>query len=313
MAARPSLAKLRAASARREVRYRAPVAEDLDPERPLVPEIFTQLYHTSWYQRLDHAQRLRYNQLYGLRSNELFMRFEQGFTCRVVEGLQRHFRSRGERDLADCLGLMLREEERHHAMFRDFNRRHLAGAYDHSAMLFAPASALDQRWLGWLLNARLLQPVLVWLILVLEEFSTAFSRLLLRNAAAGELGPLEASYVELHRLHLLDEARHVHLDAYVVEALVSEAGETRERVGAWLFRRLFDELMAPRHSGVRVIRHLAREFPGLSSDVETMVAEVRAMGRDPGMAMLLQDPAAMPISRGLLHSHPGFRWCAGLG
>jgi hypothetical protein len=309
MAERPSLAKLRAAGERREALFRAPLTESFDLGRPLVPEAFTQLYHTSCYRHLDHAQRLRYNQLYGIRSNELFMRFERGFTCRVVTGLERQFRGRGEHTLADCLGLMLREEERHHAMFRDFNRRYLAGDYGQGAALFAPGSALDQPWLGWLLNRRLLQPVLVWLILVLEEFSTAFSRLLLQHGSTGGLGPLEVSYVGLHRLHLLDEARHVYLDTYLIEALLEQIGGTRERLGAWLFRRLFDELMAPKHSGTRVIRHLARELPGLSPDVEAMVSEVRALGRDPGMAMLLEDPTAMPISRGLLRHHPGFRWC----
>ena len=309
---RPSLAKLRAASQHSHARFRPPRIEACDLSRPLLPEAFTQLYHTSWYRRLDRAQRLRYNQLYGLRSNELFMVFEQGFTCRLVERLHRHCREQDQRDLADCLELMLREEERHHAMFLDFNRRFLPGAYDNGATLFTPPAALEQRWLGWLTSAPPLWPTLIWLILVLEEFSTAFSRMLLRTTSAGGLGPLEASYVELHRLHLWDEARHVHLDAYLIENLLSTPGGRRERAGAWLFRRLFRELLTPKRSGAQVVRRLVREFPELAPDAESMLAEVRALGQDRGMVALLEDPAAMPVARALLQRHPGFRWSAGL-
>ncbi len=307
---RPSLPVLRAASERRQTRLRPQRTEAIDLDRPLVPEHFTQLYHTSWYQRLDHAQRLRYNQLYGLRSNELFMLFEQGFTCRVVERLRDHCLERGKRELADCLEMMLREEERHHAMFHDFNRRYFPGGYDHSASLFTPSAAQEKGWMGWLMSASLLWPTLVWLILVLEEFSTAFSRMLLRTRSAGELGPLEASYVELHRLHLMDEAGHVHLDVYVIEELLSPPGRPRERAGGWLFRRLFRELLAPKHSGARVLGQLVREFPDLALNIEPMLAEVRALGQDRGMVTLLEDPGKMPIATALLQRYPGFRWSA---
>ncbi len=307
---RPSLSKLRAASERHQTHLSSPGSDPFDRARPLLPEPFTQLYHTSWYRRLDHSQRLRYNQLYGLRSNELFMLFEQGFTCRVVERLHAHCLAGGQRDLADCLELMLREEGRHHAMFRDFNQRYLPGAYDHSISLFTPSAVLEQRWLGWLMGASPLWPTLVWLILVLEEFSTAFSRVLLRATNIGGLGPLESNYVELHRLHLLDEARHVHLDAYLIDYLLSPPGRPREWAGAWIFRRLFAELLAPKRSGTQVIRHLVREFPELAPDAEPMLADVRALGKDRGMVALLDDPAAMPVARDLLQRHPGFRWSA---
>ena len=309
---RPSLSKLRAAGERRQARLQPPRIEAFDVSRPLLPEPFSQLYHTSWYRRLDRAQRLRYNQLYGLRSNELFMLFEQGFTCRVIERLHEHCLKRAKRDLADCLELMLGEEQRHHAMFRDFNQRYLPGAYDHGIGLFTPSAILEQRWLGWLMGASPLWPALVWLILVLEEFSTAFSRMLLHTALAGELGPLEVNYVELHRLHLLDEARHVHLDAYLIEDLLTTPGGLRERAGGWLFRKLFGELLTPKRSGAQVIRYLVQEHPELAPHAEPMLAEVRALGADRGMVTLLHDPNAMPIARALLHRYPGFRWSADL-
>ena len=67
---------------------------------------FTQLWHTPWWERLSSAQQLRYNQLSGLRANELFMLFEAGFTQRVVARLQRRLQQR-QPLLADCLRLML--------------------------------------------------------------------------------------------------------------------------------------------------------------------------------------------------------------
>ena len=104
----------------------------------------------------------------------------------------------------------------------------------------------------------------------------------------------------------------MHLDAYLIEDLLTPLGGRRERAAAWLFRKLFAELLAPKRSGTQVVRHLVREFPELAPDTEPMLAEVRALGQDRGMVALMEDPAAMPVARTLLHRHPGFRWSADL-
>jgi hypothetical protein len=305
-----SLANLLAASHSSVTDCRVAPAKPTAMDRPFLPEDFTQLYHTPFYRELTRSQRLRYNQLYGLRCNEQFMQFEEGFTQRVVSRLVRELQGRGEVLLAECLGLMLVEEGRHHALFRRFNRACLPEVYRSEAAYFTRLAPLEERLLG-LVSARPRHcSLLMWLILVLEEFSTGFSRMLAAIDGPGELGELDAGYVRLHRLHLADESRHIQFDARVLEWLLSHSRPTVNRLNAWLFRRALGEVLAPKRSGVRVLQHLVKEFPELGCREQAMTRAVRALGADPGVKAIIDQPARMPVTYRLLASYPAFAWAA---
>ncbi len=280
----------------------------IDPERPFLPEAFTQLYHTTLYCELSPAQRLRYNQLYGLRCNEQFMMFEQGFTQRVIGGLRDPLRRRGDVVLADCLDLMLEEEARHHAMFARFNRHCRPDCYDDERGYFTRLSRGEALVLSLLTSRSNYWPMLVWLVLVLEEFSLGFSRMLARDSGDGDLGALDSGYAELHRLHLLDEARHVPLDTLAVEWLMARSARGFNRWNAWLFRHALVEILSPKRSGIRVIRRLVQDFPALRCCEREMVDAVRALGIDPGVDAIISDPAAMPQTRQMIERYPEFAW-----
>lgn len=283
-------------------RFRPPRFTTIELDQPFVPESFTQLYHTPLYQRLDDRQRLRYNQLYGLRTNELFMLFEQGFTRRVIQRIAGACRSTDPM-LSECLWLMLEEESRHHRMFLDFNRRVLPAAYADRHGHFARALLLE-RGLLWLLTVRPDRwPFLLWLILMLEEFSTAFSRLLIAQQPIDALAP---AYVRLHRLHLLDEERHVHLDETLVEQYFAALPATRLARNAAAFKRLLHALLAPRRSGIRVLQTLGGEQPSLRPLLPHLIDAVRALPHDPGLYGIITDPVALPFTHRLQARFPAF-------
>lgn len=288
------------ATSRRPV---APRFDGVDLGRPFVPEAFTQLYHTPAYAALNDAQRLRYNQLYGLRTNELFMLFEDGFTRRVITRL-RHEMSVPEPLLGERLQQMLDEEADHHRMFLSFNRAVLPGPYRDQRGYFALPSRSEAMLLALLTRRPSRWPFMLWLVLLLEEFSTAFSRTLV---AARREHDLAADFVRLHRLHLRDEARHVRLDALLLERLLTPLSATRLRVNGWLFRRLLQELVAPKRSGLRVLQALVKDFPSLAPRLPQMLAEVRALGRDPGLCNILSNPLALPLADALQRRYPAFR------
>ena len=62
----------------------------VDASRPFVPEEHTQLFYTPVYEKLSHEQRLRYNQLFGLRLNEYIMTLEAELIERLLAPLRRH-------------------------------------------------------------------------------------------------------------------------------------------------------------------------------------------------------------------------------
>jgi len=301
------LERLCAASRAGLSRYCPPSFANIGLDRPFVPESFTQLYHTEWYRALSDVQRLRYNQLYGLRSNELFMLFEEGFTRRVVTKLQGHS-SVTDPQLGECLLLMLQEEANHHRMFLSFNRQVLPQAYRDERGHFARPAPLEQALLQLLTSHPVRWPFMLWLILLLEEFSTAFSLLLMTHEQSEGLS---AEYVALHRLHLLDEARHVTLDSRLIELYLPPLSPRRQWLNGWLFRRLFREMVAPKRSGIQVLRTLAAEYPELTSKLPQMEAAVRALPHDPGLYPLVVDAERLPLTHRLLGRYPLFDFVGG--
>lgn len=285
-------------------RYRPPRFGDIELDRPFVPESFTQLYHTPFYTQLDEAQRLCYNQLYGLRNNELFMLFEDGFTRRVITHLKGVCEGI-DPTLGECLALMLKEESNHHQMFLSFNRQALPSAYHENQAHFAHPSRAEAVLLNVLTRRANRWPFMLWLILVLEEFSTAFSRLLMEREKSDKLAP---QYVALHRLHLLDESRHIKLDAVLIERFLTSLSHQRQLINAWLFQHLFREMITPKRSGIRVLRTLVTEHPTLAPLLPRMEAAVRALDRDPGLYPIVIDSSSMPLTHGLFVRYPAFRF-----
>lgn len=306
--AHPDLTAIAASSRTARERYRPPRFPEIAVDRLFVPEDFTQLYHTPLFAELNDVQRLRYNQLYGLRSNELFMLFEKGFTRRVISRLQGVC---AEIDplLGECLCLMLEEEDNHHRMFLEFNRRLLPEAYGDGRGHFARPSPTEDVLLKLLTSQPVRWPFMLWLILLLEEFSTAFSRRLMANEQTAALSP---DYVRLHRLHLLDEARHVALDVALLERFMPPLSPRRQAINGRVFRRLLSEMLAPKRSGIRVLRTLAAEYPELSGLLPQMVTAVRALPQDPGLYPMVVDAETLPHTHALLTRYPAFNFC-GLG
>lgn len=287
-------------------RYAPPDFSRLRQDQPFVPESFTQLYHTPLYHELDDVQRLRYNQLYGLRSNELFMLFEEGFTRRVIRRLKDAC-ANADPQLAECLDLMLEEESNHHRMFLDFNRQLLPQAYRDARGHFARPGPIEGALLALLTVRPASWPFMLWLILLLEEFSTAFSRLLIRREHAESLS---AEYVRLHRLHMLDETRHVELDKVLLQRLLSALSDRRKVMNGRIFGRLLNEMLAPKRSGIRVLRTLSVEFPELKAGLPAMERAVRSMSHDPGMYSLVSDAQTLPVTHNLMRLYPAFDWFA---
>ena len=117
--------------------------------------------------------------------------------------------------------------------------------------------------------------------------------------------------VKAHIMHLKDEARHVHIDANLIELLMEKTPPLWRATNALLFRRLLAEILTPKRAGIRVIRHLTREFPSLRAHEEPMVTAVRAQGLDQSMLTVLTDKRAMPVTTLMLEKYPEFAYGPG--
>ncbi len=281
---------------------------DVDMSRPFIHEEFTQLFHTPLYAELDDATRLRYNQLSGMSSNELFMMFETGFTNRVIRRVLNHRMMKRDPVLRECLKIMLEEEKVHTEMFAALNRRCHPGIYSHRRFYFTRPGLFDALALWVLTHVPQHLLLVLWLVMIMEEFSNYISRRTIHDPRSDTLGELEPAFVELHQRHLRDEARHVQIDANLIDRLLAQAGGFKRRSNARILRYLMDQILTPRRAGVAVIRHLVGEQARLRDQEAGMLAALRSLGSEPGFARALRAEREMKLTRLFMERFAEYRF-----
>lgn len=268
--------------------------------KPFIPADLTPLYHASIYRELKESESLRYNQLHALYFNEQIMFFETALGRPVLTAL---LRERWPDRLADGLRQFLDEELRHTEMFRQLNRRcapHLYGERDHC---FVEVPAFWTAAMRWAVSHPLSLPLFLWLMLLQEERSLYYSRAYLRHPS-----PLDPAFVEAHRLHLADEAKHVRWDEELLDALWLRAHPLLRTLNARLFAWMLEEFFgAPKRAQLRVLDELARELPELRGRLPEMRRQVLALSRDEAYRETLYSREIVPRTFARFDECPEFR------
>jgi hypothetical protein len=274
----------------------------IDLTMPFVPEDYTQLYYTPAYGNLHREHRLRYNQLFGIRTNEYIMMLEADLIERLLTPLRRHREVARDQALLRCIDTMIDEERRHFRHFLALNRAcHPAlfagGSERFFSTLNLPLAALFN--LVGFVSGQL--AFALWYLMAMEESCTALARDMMRAPVTETLGPLEPNFVAVHREHMKDETRHLHIDKLLIDICLGRTGPRRRAVNVALFKTMLGAVTRPtrRGSGVKVIRQLVAEMPELSWKREEMIRGVLSLRCDRKFQTSLFNRRAMPMTFGL--------------
>lgn len=278
----------------------------VDLDRPFIPEQYTQLYHADMYSELNHKQQLRYNQLFGVRTNEQFMLFESGFTNRVMDNMLRQQMLEDKKPLADCLNILLADEKKHYQMFKALNKVCLPELYQDNEYYFVRLSWLERSLLAVVSHYPQHMISLLWLVLLMEEHAVRFSIDLLKYKSSENLGDLEDNFVLAHHLHLKDEAKHVHIDANLIDFVLERSSRKKKAVNVKLLNKLLKATLRPKHAGVNVINKLVAEFPELADKANSLTSTIRQFNYDPVMHSMLNNESHIPMTTALLELYPEF-------
>ncbi len=278
----------------------------IDFSKPFIHENFTQLYHTPFYSKLSHNQKLRYNQLCAIRTNEQFVFFESDFTIRVIEKLMSDPFISSDNDLLECLTTMVDEEAAHHKMFHEMNFQCMPELYKDSARYFIQLSRIEKFFINNVIKLRFGMIFMVFLILIMEEYSVRVSRSLMKNHVTENLGEIDDAFIDIHRRHFIDEIRHVHIDAHLLELLIGSASEFKRNFNSFVTKRFLKEILTPKRAGINVIRHLVNEFPDLLSLEHEMIASLRSFTIDPTIQYGEISHEEAPLMSYLLELYPEF-------
>ena len=279
----------------------------IDFSKPFLPEDYTQLYYTPLYRELSDAQRLRYNQLFGVRTNEYIMMLEADLVERLLRPLRRHPRIARNADLVRSIDVMIEEERRHYRIFLDLNRACLPEVFaDGRERYFSDLPWRTRATFGLIgITARHLAFPL-WYLMAMEEASMALARDMMRAPKTETLGELEPTFAAVHREHMKDEARHLQVDGHLVEACLLKDGGIRRWANAWLFKSMLGGITRPERSGsgVKVVCHLVRETPDLSPRKEELIQAVLGLRGNPDYQTSLFNRRAMPLTFELFDASP---------
>lgn len=280
----------------------------VDPRRPFVPEEYTQLFYTPIYESLHFEHRLRYNQLFGLRINEYIMMLEADLVARLLRPLSRHKAVAGDADLIEALETMIREEEAHYAYFAALNRACRPDLYPPGAdRLFSDLPVWTK---GMFLMAGALAGKLafaMWFLMAMEESSISMAREMLVRPKTKTLGELDPAFAAVHREHMKDETRHLHVDRILIDRAIDAVRSTARRgANAWMFRTMLKGVTRPTRSGsgVKVIHQLVRDMPELGSRKEEMIRALLELNSDRRFQESLFNRRIMPLTFRLFDKAP---------
>jgi hypothetical protein len=259
---------------------RTDLKPEVDARCPYVPEDYTQLYYTPLYASLSFEQRLRYNQLFGLRINEYIMMLEGDLVERLLTPLLCQPLVAADAALVQAINTMILEEHRHFGGFAALNRACRPDLYPPGEdRLFSrlPAWTRAMFWTVGLLAGRL--SFALWYLMAMEESSIAMARDMMRRPETETLGRLDSAFVSVHREHMKDEARHLHIDGRLIDCCIGSTARARRILNARLFQAMLIGITRPTRggSGVMVIRQLVRDMPELAVREEEMIRAVLAL------------------------------------
>jgi len=280
---------------------------DIDHGKYFIPERLTQLYHTPAYSLLSPQQQLRYNQLFAIRAIEQLMTLEARFIALVLARTKKSTRVKADKELVYCMQEMAVEEEQHYQMFLKLNKLAEPGIYKNADMHFAKITVLEGTVLHLLSKTPGISLFLLWILLILEEFSTCISKQMLENSVPQEQETeLEPNFVQVHREHLKDESRHVAICANLLSKLIRHSSNTTIRLNRFILNKFMTDYMTPKRGGIRVINKLVEEFPELLVHKQTIIDSIKSQKQDKVIFDSIQNPKLMPFSHKLFQQYPDF-------
>ena len=146
--------------------------------------------------------------------------------------------------------------------------------------------------------------VWVWLAIFFEERTTDYCRQYVHFDKRNP-GSLDPAFLQIHRFHFLDEARHFQLDQHLLDQVYDRAPRWKCRLAGKMFYRVMRGYTAPRNTVLRTLRLLAREFPELNHEVlPALVRELPTLAQSRGYQQMAFSRRAVKNSLALFAEYP---------
>lgn len=254
----------------------------VDHTKNFVNPIMISLTHCPIYQEMRPEEQLYYNQVHGMGVCENFALLEEVYLVRAIQEILRDRSCRMPRELAEALEHQMEEEVKHSLIFNMLlcqaapevygDDPHKAFGRYRTCVLSGPerwfldvVTHLRKHMIGW-----------VWSALLFEEKNLAYYRSLSVDPDTATMDPL---FHMVHKLHAVDEVRHIHTGVHTVDLFWSTASWWKRYFNAPLTIASLKSSAYPRRTTQRALKLLVQKFPRLEPMLPRMQREVAAASR----------------------------------
>lgn len=249
----------------------------MDHDKLWAPPAMSPLTYLPSFNRFNEAQQLRYNQIFALAICEQFIWFETNLLIDIMESMLRDCDVSDE--MATAVNFLTSEESKHTRMFWRLLQKSEPQWYakrQFQIFRMTPGQRLLTRaMLTWPKHIL----VWIWIAIFFEERTTDYCR---QYVQFDKQNPdtLDPNFLQVHRFHFRDEARHFQLDQHLLSWVYDRAPRWKCRLAGKMFYRVMRGYTAPRNTVLQTLRLLAREFPELNRDVlPALVRELPLLGQ----------------------------------
>ena len=266
------------------------------------PPAMSPLTYLPSFERLDSAQQLRYNQIFAMAICEQFIWFETTFLIEALRSMVSYFDVPDE--MLTAIDFLIREESKHTRMFwRQLEKSEPQWYAQRRLRIFRTTPGqrmLTRTILRW--PRHLL--VWIWIAIFFEERATDYCRQYVQFDRQNP-DALDPSFLQIHRFHFRDEARHFQLDQHLLGQFYDRAPSWKCRLAGKMFYRVMRGYTSPSNTVLQTLRQLGREYPELNRELlPALVRELPMLGQSREYHQMAFSRKAVKNSLALFAEYP---------
>lgn len=273
-------------------------SQPIDVTKKWMPEGLVNIRFLPAYANWDARLRLRYNHLYALAIAEQFIWFEQGIVIPIMQRiLKRHDL---DLDLREALEHFVTDELKHSELFHRLIRHAdpgLRAGYQFYNLNFAQAAfyrlIVDNPdfFIAW-----------IWMTIYFEERTMHISRLY-----HTERNSIDSIFARCHHLHMLDEARHLQIDQYLLHSLYDHQPRWKKLMAAKMYRKVLEAYASPGRIARKILAGMQNEFPQSKLELMQVQLELPTLAKNRDFITTMFGDHAIGRTRVLLQEYPEMR------
>jgi hypothetical protein len=244
--------------------------EDIDWSRPIQrdslwgPECLAPLTYLPAYDLLNDDEQRRLNQLFSLGVCEQFIWLEENILVRTLrQVLARWSMSDG---LRTALKFFIEEEMKHTEMFwRTLEKAEPDWYRERHFQLFS-TTGVQAILVNHIIQNPTLFLVWIWMAIFFEERTVNYCQHY-RRAYHQDPDSIDPTFIDLHKYHFMDEARHFQLDQYLLTECYDKQPPWKRKLAGRMFYYVMKSYTAPRRTSWRILEILGQEYPRLSESI----------------------------------------------